>query len=77
MNLQKRSCFISGTSGTMPKINQKTLKSLPLPVPPLEEQHRIVVKIKKLMKFCELLDQQIDAATGKQSELLNAVMAQV
>ena len=67
----------SGTSGTMPKINQKTLKSLPLPVPPLEEQHRIVVKIKKLMKFCELLDQQIDAATGKQSELLNAVMAQV
>ncbi|MGI6639062.1 MAG: restriction endonuclease subunit S [Desulfobulbus sp.] len=67
----------SGTSGTMPKINQKTLKSLPIPVPPLEEQHRIVVKIKGLMDLCEILDQQIDDATGKQTELLNAVMAQV
>jgi type I restriction enzyme S subunit len=61
----------------MPKINQKTLKSLPIPVPPLEEQHRIVVKIKRLMDLCEILDQQIDAATGKQTEILNAVMAQV
>jgi type I restriction enzyme S subunit len=61
----------------MPKINQKTLKSLPIPVPPLEEQHRIVVKIKRLMDLCEILDQQIDDATGKQTELLNAVMAQV
>jgi len=67
----------SGTSGTMPKINQKTLKSLPIPVPPLEEQNRIVVKIKKLMDLCEILDQRIDAATNKQVELLNAVMAQV
>lgn len=67
----------SGTSGTMPKINQKTLKSLPIPVPPLEEQHRIVVKIKRLMDLCEILDQRIDAATSKQVELLNALMAQV
>lgn len=67
----------SGTSGTMPKINQKTLKSLPIPVPPLEEQHRIVVKIKRLMDLCEILDQQIDDATGKKTALLNAVMAQV
>jgi type I restriction enzyme S subunit len=67
----------SGTSGTMPKINQKTLKSLPIPVPPLEEQNRIVVKIKRLMDLCEILDHRIDAATNKQVELLNAMMAQV
>jgi hypothetical protein len=29
------------------------------------------------MDLCEILDQQIDDATGKQTELLNAVMAQV
>ncbi len=29
------------------------------------------------MARCDALDQQIDAATGKQSALLNAVMAQV
>lgn len=67
----------SGTSGTMPKINQKTLKSLPLPIPPIEEQHRIVLNIKKLMDCCEILDQKIEAATNKQAELLNAVMAWV
>ena len=67
----------SGTSGTMPKINQMTLRSLPLPLPSLQEQHRIVAKIDQLMALCDSLDQQIDAASGKQSELLRAVMAQV
>jgi len=67
----------SGTSGTMPKINQTTLKSLPIPIPPLAEQRHIVAKIDRLMALCDHLDQQIDAATSKQSALLNAVMAQV
>jgi type I restriction enzyme, S subunit len=67
----------SGTSGTMPKINQKTLTSLPIPIPPLEEQRRIVEKINKLIQQCNQLDTQIDAANLKSSELLNAVMAQV
>lgn len=67
----------SGTSGTMPKINQMTLRSLPIPIPPLHEQHRIVAKIDQLMVLCDTLEQQIDAATTKQNQLLNAVMAQV
>jgi type I restriction enzyme, S subunit len=45
-------------------------------LPPLPEQHRIVAKIDKLMSFCNTLEQHIDNATGKQIELLNAVMAQ-
>ncbi|MCW5602644.1 restriction endonuclease subunit S [Nitrosomonas sp.] len=48
-----------------------------LPLPPLPEQHRIVARIDQLMALCDTLDQQIDAATGKQTELLNAVMAAV
>lgn len=47
------------------------------PLPPLREQHRIVALINQLMGLCDTLEQQIDAATGKQTELLNAVMAQV
>lgn len=65
----------SGTSGTMPKINQKTLKSLPIPIPPLNEQHRIVAKVDQLMVLCDTLEQHIDHATHKQTALLNAVMA--
>lgn len=67
----------SGTSGTMPKINQKTLKSLPVPIPPIGEQRRIVAKINRLMNLCCALDAQIDAATSKQTELLDALMAPV
>lgn len=67
----------SGTSGTMPKINQKTLCSLPIPLPPLEEQRRIVAKIRSLMQHCDRLEENIDAANLRQSELLNAVMASV
>ena len=67
----------SGTSGTMPKINQKTLASLPIPIPPFKEQQRIVTKINQLMTLCDTLELRIDATTNKQTELLGAMMAQV
>lgn len=47
------------------------------PLPPIEEQHRIVAKIDELMALCDSLDQQIDIATSRQADLLNAVIAQV
>jgi len=50
---------------------------LPIPLPPLAEQHRIVAKIDQLMALCNHLDRQIDDATSKQADLLNTVMAQV
>lgn len=67
----------SGTSGTMPKINQKTLTSLPIPIPPIEEQRRIVTNISRLFVLCDTLVQKIEAAENKQRDLLNAVIAQV
>ncbi len=67
----------SGTSGTMPKINQKTLMSLPIPIPPIQEQHRIVAKINRLMSLCNTLDEKIDAAANQQAALLNALMVQM
>ena len=42
-----------------------------------QEQHRIVEKVDHLMALCGTLEQQIDATTAKQTELLNAVMTQV
>jgi len=51
--------------------------ALPILVPPLPEQHRIVAKIEELMALCDALDRQINTATAKQAELLNAVMAHI
>lgn len=56
-------------------INKTQLRGCPIPLPPLPEQHRIVARIDQLMALCDTLDQQIDAAAGKQTELLGAVMA--
>ncbi len=61
----------------MPKLNLESLGQFIIPLPPLPEQHRIVAKIDKLMALCDTLDQQIDATTGKQTELLDAVMASI
>ncbi len=62
---------------TINQITQDNLRSTLCPLPPLPEQHRIVAKIDVLMALCDSLDIQIDAATAKQAELLDAVMAQV
>ena len=67
----------SGMADSQVNISQEKLKQLIIPLPPLAEQHRIVAKINQLMALCDRLDQQIDAATRKQTTLLNAVMAQV
>jgi type I restriction enzyme, S subunit len=48
----------TGTSGSMPKINQTTLKSLPIPVPPIAEQRRIVAKVNELMALVDQLEVQ-------------------
>ena len=45
----------SGTSESMPKINQKTVSLTPIPLPPLAEQKRIVAKLEEILPFCEKL----------------------
>jgi type I restriction enzyme S subunit len=57
--------------------NGTKLSLCAVPLPPLPEQHRIVARIDQLMALCDTLDQQIDDAAGKQTKLLNALMAQV
>ena len=58
-------------------VNVLDMRNALIPLPPLAEQRRIVAKVDQLMALCDHLDKQIDAATRKQTTLLNAVMASV
>ena len=67
---------VKGTAG-QDNLSLEQCRDLDIPIPSIEEQHRIVAIIDKLMSLCDELDKQIDASTQKQTTLLNAVMAQV
>jgi type I restriction enzyme, S subunit len=67
----------SGTSSSMKNVSRQVMAELPVPLPSLPEQHRIVARVDQLMALCNTLEQQIDVSTVKQSEMLNAVMARV
>jgi type I restriction enzyme S subunit len=67
----------SGTSGSMPKINQATLKSLPVPIPPLAEQRRIVAKVGELMTLVDQLETRLSASREVGANLLESVVAEL
>jgi len=68
---------VDTSSTAQPVISGGKIYPIPIPIPPLAEQYRIVAKIDQLMACCDELEQQIDAATSKRTELLKALMAQV
>ena len=59
----------------MPKINQGILRSLPIPLPPLAEQHRIVAKVDALMALCDRLATALATADSTRARLLEALLA--
>jgi len=70
--------FISqGAGAAQPNISREKIVATIFPLPPLSEQHRIVSKINQLMAMCHELEKQINAAAGKKTELLNAIMAKI
>jgi type I restriction enzyme S subunit len=71
------STLATGSSETMPKINQVILCDAPIPLPPLAEQHRIVAKVDELLVLCDQLEQQLNAGELLSRLLLEAVLQEV
>lgn len=44
------------TGNIIVHISNDKLASIPLPIPPLDEQYRIVAKIEELLPFCDQLN---------------------
>jgi type I restriction enzyme S subunit len=64
----------SGMAVMQMNISQGKLRSVPIPLPPLAEQHRIVAKVDELMVFCDQLEQQLSHAEQSRRGLLEALL---
>lgn len=61
-------------TGTLPIISKGKWEILPVPVPPLAEQHRIVAKVDALMALCDQLEASIISGEQTRSTLLEAFL---
>ncbi|NEQ97703.1 MAG: hypothetical protein F6K30_13455 [Cyanothece sp. SIO2G6] len=61
--------------GTMEILNLTILKSLPVPLPPLNEQRRIVAKLEKLLTKCEVSKQRLDKIPHRLKQFRQSILA--
>jgi type I restriction enzyme, S subunit len=64
----------TGTAGNMPKINQQTVISAPVLVPPIEEQQEIVRRVEKLFAFADRLESRYQKARTHIDRLTPAIL---
>lgn len=62
------------TGSAQPKMNQAKMNSIPIALPPLAEQRRIVAKVDQLMAMVDRLETQLSDANTKSTALLDAVI---
>jgi len=63
------------SAGTgQPNVNATALKNLFVPIPPLQEQHRIVAKVDELMALCDQLEQQTESSLTAHKTLVQTFL---
>ena len=72
---QKLAWSRAGT-GTLPIISKGKWEQLPIPLPPLAEQHRIVAKANELKALCDQLETSLTDANTTRRSLLYALLAE-
>jgi type I restriction enzyme S subunit len=69
--------FANSTGMAIPNVKGvKELKAIPIPLPPLAEQHRIVAKVDELMALCNRLEASLTTTAATRRRLLDALLAE-
>ena len=70
--------FTKYQAGTaVPALQQGTLESIPVGLPPLAEQQRIVAKVDELMALCDRLEKKLAGGDDTRRRLLDALLHEV
>jgi type I restriction enzyme S subunit len=67
----------SGTSDSMKNISRDVILGMPVPLPPLAEQKRIVAKVDALMTLCDALEASLRRAEDTARKLADALVAEL
>ncbi|WP_158276101.1 restriction endonuclease subunit S [Brumimicrobium oceani] len=60
-----------------PNINATSIKDIPFPLPPLEEQKAIVEKVNAIMGLCDALEQEVQQSQAHSEMLMQSVLREV
>lgn len=71
-----RQLYAKSMGTGQPNVNGEALKGLVVPVPPLNEQHRIVAKVDELITLCDQLKTRLNHAQTTQIHLADALAEQ-
>jgi type I restriction enzyme S subunit len=63
-----------GRGIAFPSVSRKQLEDLPLPLPPLSEQHRIVARVEKLIGLCQNLESTLAIANNNNNKVLSGLL---
>lgn len=67
----------TGTSNSMKNITREQIRNLPVPLPPLAEQKRIVEKCDRLMSLCDTLEAKLKQGRDSNEKLMEIAAKQL
>lgn len=69
INVYRKGVGISNMSG-------KSLSSIPIPLPPIAEQNRIISKVNQLIEICNTFIEELNCSSEKRSAIFSSILAQ-
>lgn len=67
----------SGTSSSMKNVGREVMSSLPVPLPPLTEQRRIVAKTNALFALLDKMEEMITSSRSMANDLADAIVGEL
>ncbi|MBE2226852.1 MAG: restriction endonuclease subunit S [Ignavibacteria bacterium] len=70
----QREIFKHIKATAQPSLSMGTIRDIDIPIPPIQEQHRIVDKIDQLMQYCDELEHSIKQSKEQTEQLLQVAL---